>query len=461
MSHKGPGLFRDRKTECWTYPGISRYRNAWDGGRYLNFLASVPDDGASLRIYLHVPFCKHLCTFCPYYKKPYDGVPAAERLAFVRAVGAELAMYARLPWIANRELSSIYFGGGDPAVLTVEEHVVLWEALRSLFSWSDRVQVSLEGTATSLLENGKLGFFREQGVDRVSFGIQTFDTRVRKQVNLRPTIDEIGAAAESIVAAGISDASVDMIYNFPGQNESGLRTDLELVRALPVTYIDFYSLSLYPSTTYMGRVLEGRYGSRPTPDSEVRLCRLVHEEMAAAGYAQVSAVTFSGRRNRPHRGFEHTLSGDPSLGVGPSARSWLGGRNYRNQSSLEGYVRAVQRGDFPVEAGTVASVEEREDWPYVFFPVALRRTESSLGSVPRHGKTIDDLIERGYVRRGAGHIELTAEGRVWVGNIQRLFFSNNELRREREAMFEALRGHVNPYNEDRMGISARRVVAHG
>ena len=266
------------------------------------------------------------------------------------AMARELEMYAARPQIAGRRLSAIYFGGGDPAILSLEEHSVLWAALRSHFTWADQVHISLEGTAKSFLDDQKLQFFRQQGVERLSFGIQTFDERIRRQHNLRPTLLEIHAAVDGIAAAGFSDASVDMIYNFPGQDEAGLRLDLESVSNLPVRYIDFYNLNLYPNTAYMSRVLAGSYGARPTPESEARLCRIVQEDMEAAGYNQVSSVTYSRMTNEPHAGFDHTLRGDPTIAVGPSARSHIAGRNYRNHSSLDKYVADIKAGRFPIEA---------------------------------------------------------------------------------------------------------------
>lgn len=448
--------FQDRKNECWNYPRISVHENAWDGGDYLGFLDSEAPDGAPLRIYLHVPFCKHFCTFCPYFKAPYTSLSEDERMAVLHAMARELAMYAARPNVRDRELTSIYFGGGDPAVLKIEEQMVLWRALRSCFRWGEQVHISMEGTATSFLDQGKLSFFRQQGVERASFGIQTFEPDVRQQVNLRPSPAEIREAVDRIAAAGIADTSVDMIYNFPGQDDAKLARDLERVRALPVRYIDFYNLSLYPGTTYMSRVLAGAFGERPTPQSELRLCRIIHEEMSSAGYQQVSSVTFSRLTTRPHANFEHTLSGAPTVAVGPSARSYIAGRNYRNHSSLDKYITDVRAGRYPVEAAARFSPGELGNWPYVFFPLRLRLDADAAGRVPRHRETIEDLVCDGYLTKTEDGVELSPEGRIWAGNIQRLFFSEAEREKERRVLFESLRGGTNPYNEDRMGTLSLR-----
>jgi oxygen-independent coproporphyrinogen III oxidase len=456
MKHQQTQRFRDRKSECWNYPRISIYDDAWDGGPYLDFLDNEVENDAPLRIYLHVPFCKHFCTFCPYYKEPYNSLSRSERMAVLYAMADELEMYADRPNIGARKLSSIYFGGGDPAILSIDEHLVLWRALRSRFIWTDQVHISVEGTATSFLDEEKLQFFQQQGVERTSFGIQTFETGMRRQLNLRPTLMEIRTAIDRIAAAGIPDTSVDMIYNFPGQDETRLRTDLELVRELPVRYIDFYSLSLYPNTTYMRRVLEGVYGERPTAASEVRLCRIVHEEMSTDGYDQVSSVTFSRVTKEPHAGFDHTLRGYPTIAVGPSARSYIAGRNYRNHSSLEKYVGDVKAGHYPIEAAARFSAEELENWPYVFFPIRLRLAWDAVGQVRRHQETIDSLISDGYLKKTEDGVELSSEGRIWPGNIQRLFFSEIEREKERRMLFDSLRNGTNPYNEDRMGTLSLR-----
>src|SRR5438128_718477 len=99
--------FHDRRTECWTYPRISIYDDAWDGGAYLDFLEKDSDDDASLRIYVHVPFCKHFCTFCPYYKRPYGSVSRGDRMSVICAIATELELYAARPNISGRTLSAI------------------------------------------------------------------------------------------------------------------------------------------------------------------------------------------------------------------------------------------------------------------------------------------------------------------------------------------------------------------
>jgi coproporphyrinogen III oxidase-like Fe-S oxidoreductase len=173
--------------------------------------------------------------------------------------------------------------------------------------------------------------------------------------------------------------------------------------------------------------------------------------MVEAGHAQVSAVTFSRLSKRPHAGFEHTLSGGPTLAIGPSARSYIDGRNYRNHGSIRRYVADVNDGRYPVEAAARFSAAELENWPYVFFPIRLSLPAEAVGRVPAHEETIRSLISDGYVVETADGVELSAEGRVWAGNIQRLFFSDDEREKERRVVFESLRQGVNPYNEDRMG----------
>jgi oxygen-independent coproporphyrinogen-3 oxidase len=447
--------FKDRKTEYWTYPRMSIGGAAIDPDTYLAFLDEAPADDSPLRVYLHIPFCRQFCAFCPYFKNVYRTAAAAERLKLFEAFAREIAMYASRPQIAGRAVASIYFGGGDPGVISIEEHDLLWRALRASFDWAPHVDITMEGTALSFLDGEKLAYFKEMGVTRTSFGVQTFDESIRPQLNLEPTILQIHEAAQRLRQRGF-EVNVDMMYNLPGQTDESLARDLALLRGLDPTYVDFYALQTYPNTAFLEKVRAGAYGDPPTNEKGLRLWLAILTQLDAARWNQVSSVTFSRTRTEPHRGFGHTLRGLPRIAIGPSARSFVCGRNFRNHSSNERYVEEVRRGRLPIEAASRCSAETAENSPFVFFPIRLFVEWATVEASPRNRAIVEQLMREGYVERRGELATLTTEGRAWVGNLQREFFDENERRHERVALFHALRTGRNPYNEDFMGVSHAR-----
>src|SRR5262245_30390379 len=96
--------FKDRKTECWTYPRMSIFQEAIDRQGYLSFLDETPGDDMPLHLYLHIPFCKQFCVFCPYFKKVYGATERSERLTLFRMFARELELHAAHPQIAGRSV---------------------------------------------------------------------------------------------------------------------------------------------------------------------------------------------------------------------------------------------------------------------------------------------------------------------------------------------------------------------
>ena len=460
----GPAVsrFQFRQTECWTYPRMSALENGLsDQAEFFSFLDDKSDD-QPLRVYLHIPFCKQFCSFCPYYKKTYGSSGRGEKLTLFRAFATEIARYAARPQIAGRKVSTIYFGGGDPGVISIEEHQIIWDALRSNFDIDVGADITMEGTALSFLDKEKLDFFRGQGVTRASFGVQTFDETLRPQLNLEPTVQQIYEAAENIKKAGFRDLSNDMMYNLPGQSEESFYRDLELIQTIGGSYVDFYALNLYPNTTYLRKIKKGVYGKQPTNEAEVWMWREIMRAMKEAGYNQVSSVSFSPSATKPHLGFDQTLKGYPMLGIGPSSRSYVAGRNFRNYPSVERYVESLDAGRFPVETVSPFSKEELENTPFVFFPIRLHLDWSAAENSPRNRRILEELIDEGFVVRRGDQALLTDEGKVWAGNVQRAFFSDSERDREKGALFASLKSRVNPYNQDLMGVASgpsRRTAA--
>jgi coproporphyrinogen III oxidase-like Fe-S oxidoreductase len=444
--------FKDRKPEYWTYPRMSIFqKEATDRERYFSCLDDAPSDAAPLRVYLHIPFCKQFCVFCPYFKKVYGSIDKSARLRLFQAFAREIAMYAARPQIGSRTVASIYFGGGDPAVISIEEQDILWSALRNNFNWAPDVDITMEGTALSFTDSEKLAYFKTQGVTRTSFGVQTFDETIRPRLNLEPTVDQIYEAAEKIREAGF-ELNVDMMYNLPGQSYESFLRDIELICGIDPIYIDFYALQMYPNTVFLDKVKTGDFGTRPTNENGIRQWREIMSVTRDYGWNQVTSVTFSKRRTKPHRGFDHTLRGFPVIGIGPTARSFICGRNFRNHSSNERYLDDVSQGRLPVEIGSNYSTETAENFPFVFFPIRLYLDWATVEASPRNRAIVDQLMGEGYLERQGDRLILTTEGRVWAGNIQRVFFDEEEHKLERTSLFQALRTGRNPYNQDFMGV---------
>jgi oxygen-independent coproporphyrinogen-3 oxidase len=234
---------------------------------------------------------------------------------------------------------TLYLGGGTPSVLAPKELGALMEAALSLPLVSDGAEVTLEANPDDVTAD-LLECWRDQGVNRLSLGVQSFDDDALRQLGRRHDGRQALAACELARAAGFSDVGLDLIFGRPGQSLPAWRADLEQAAALEPEHLSCYQLTFELGTPF-GRRL--RRGDLTEPDEETgrAMFLLTHRFLTARGYEhyEISNYGRPGFRSRHNQKYwSHT----PYLGLGPSAHSHAGNRRSWNPSGLTDYVAGVQ-----------------------------------------------------------------------------------------------------------------------
>jgi oxygen-independent coproporphyrinogen-3 oxidase len=308
----------------------------------------------------------------------------------------------------------------------------------------------------SLQDPVKLKALKARGVKRFSFGVQTFNERIRKKLGIRAKISDIFKAVEAIKEADFKDYSLDIMYNLPEQTMEDIANDLEMVERLNPIYVDAYNLNIFPNTKFKEVIDRGNYfSSKPNDENEITMFKEIMAVMKDKGYNQVMVNTFSKTRTKPVITLDMCLNGSRVLGIGPSARSYLSGYNYRNIPSLEEYAKKIQTGDFAVIAGNTATAEEQTERQMVFFPAYTYIKKSEVDNYERFAPEIQFLINHAYAEDNGSYIRLTDEGKIWPGNISALFFNEKQRRKSNISFLNAYKYKENPYNQDKMGISRK------
>lgn len=199
-------------------------------------LAEAPAPAKERCIYIHVPFCSRICTFCNMQR---TGSLPTERYA--ASIIAQIKELRNIPYIRSGQYSSIYFGGGTPTTLSAQDLVALLNALRDSLPIAPDAEISIE-TSISELTDEKLEALRAQGVNRLSIGVQTFADRGRQLLGRRHKGAYIEERLCSILSMGFSNTNLDLIYNYPGQTDEELLGDIRRVQSLDVAGLSYYSL---------------------------------------------------------------------------------------------------------------------------------------------------------------------------------------------------------------------------
>ena len=361
-------------------------------------------------LYLHVPFCRSLCPYCPYTRIPYDEALAAD---FVEAVIAEAGFYARaLPGV---EITSVYVGGGTPTVLGPELERILAE-VGARFRVTGPVCVE---THPADLTREKARRLRAAGVEAVSLGVESFSPRLLGLIGRRYHPDDARQALAWLGEEGFGSINLDLMFALPTETMAELEADLAAAVATCAGQITAYPLFTFPYSS-VGRYRGLRGVEAPGLATRRRMYRFLYGFLEDQGFSRASVWSF--KRSPPEAVRFSSVTRERYLGLGPGAGSYYGTLFTLNTFSVPEYVAAVRRTGQAVALQMPFSrrlsvlydlywrfyegfVPERRDIGGLAYEV---EAEPGLGALMRLGEAAR------MVRRAPGGHELTRRGAFWV-----------------------------------------------
>ena len=351
-------------------------------------------------IYIHIPFCRSRCSYCDFATGAYDG-PLAER--YVRAVAAEIETWSA-PQSTQSEVDTIYFGGGTPSLLTPPQVARILEAVHARFSVAKAAEVTMEmnpGTVTP----ETLREYRRLGINRASFGAQTFDDRELRRLGRSHTAQDSRQTIRTLCAAGFDNVSFDLIAGLPAQTFDGWSRNLDEALALRPRHLSFYLLEVHEGTPLADHIRRGR---QPLPDDDLaaEMYRLMLDRACAAGYEhyEISNLCLPGFESRHNS--KYWLA-EPVYGFGCSAHSYDGCRTrWANERDAARYIELIEtEGTAIVE--TTELDEHEASAEAVFLGLRLMRGISLNEHRTRFGEDIREKHALDLARlKDAGLIEL-------------------------------------------------------
>jgi oxygen-independent coproporphyrinogen-3 oxidase len=322
------------------------------------------EDKQALFCYLHIPFCNQRCSFCNLFTYVPGDSPSA---AYVRALGQEMAAYARVLRPSWR-IARLYLGGGTPTFLSSQElHQLVGLLEEHLGVRPDQTHGCIEASPETLDED-KVAVLRDLGFQRISLGVQSFVPGELQQVNRRFDFQAHARAVRWIGQAGFPHFNIDLIYGLPGQTAASWRESLEQAIATPCSSLFLYPLYIRPLTG-----LERRAETLPcpTPHQMGEFYDHAVERLRQAGFVQLTMRQF--RRDPeatvPSADLEYRCQRDGMLGLGAGARSYTTLLHYstpwrmitRNiRAVVEDYTRRMAEDDTAVRHGFELDLEERQ-----------------------------------------------------------------------------------------------------
>jgi oxygen-independent coproporphyrinogen-3 oxidase len=291
-------------------------------------------------IYIHIPFCRSRCSYCDFATGIYER-PLAER--YVKALVKEIEIWEE---VSARPVDTIYFGGGTPSLLSPGQVEAILETVNSRFEVESGAEVTMEmnpGTVTP----ESVAEFRRLGINRASFGAQTFDDRELARLGRSHTTEDTTKTFQILRDAGFDNVSFDLIAGLPGQTVSGWQYNLDRALALRPEHLSFYLLEVHEGTPLAEHI---RKGIQPRPDDELaaEMYELMLERANASGYEhyEISNLCLPGYESRHNTKY---WIGAPYYGFGCSAHSFDGkDRRWSNERDVARYVGLIQQEQNPI-----------------------------------------------------------------------------------------------------------------
>jgi len=370
----------------------------------------------NLGLYLHVPFCQAICSYCNFNRGLLD---EALKTRYVAALEQEIR---RAP---GGTADTIFFGGGTPSLLDPAEIARLIDACRETFDLAADAEITLE-TNPETATPERLAAFRDAGINRLSFGVQSFDDNELKRLG---RIHSCARAVETIEAAkrtGFNSVSFDLMLWLPAQSQASWLRTIDRAVSLEPDHLSLYLLELYPNAPLKEDMARADWSMAPDDDAaDMYLEGLRRLEAAGLEQYEISNVARPGHRSRHN--LKYWQAGD-WLGFGCGAHSTVGGRRWKNLSATADYVERITAGQSV--AGDVESLSAQARFEEALF-TGLRLSEgvdcarflARFGVDPweRYGEDLAPFLQTSHVWRRAGRFGLTREGMLIANEVFQVF----------------------------------------
>lgn len=370
-------------------------------------------------IYIHIPFCRSRCSYCDFATGTYDA-ELCER--YVRAVNIEIASFKH----DSVEVDTIYFGGGTPSLLAPAQVETILNCVHKRFRVESNIEVTMEmnpGTVTP----ETLRAYCRLGINRASFGAQTFDDRHLRRLGRTHTAADTRCTFDRLRAGGYDNISFDLIAALPGQTLDAWSANLDEALRLRPEHLSLYLLEIHEATPLAAQIRSGR-ATQPDEDAAAEMYKMMLERTATEGYVhyEISNFCLSGYESRHNTKY---WTGAPVFGFGCSAHSFNGkATRWHNVRDVRRYVEILEAGNSPViEETELATHEAAAENIFLGLRlmrgIDLREHHARFGADVRreHADDLARLTEAGLVELSGERLKLTRSGALLSNEVFAVF----------------------------------------
>ena len=324
-------------------------------------------------IYIHIPFCKQACHYCDFH----FSTSLKKKDELVNALAKELEL--RKDEFKNQIIENIYFGGGTPSLLSIDELQFLIDAVYKHYEVSENPEITIEANPDDLTTQ-QITSISTSPINRLSIGIQSFFESDLKLMNRAHNSEEAKNCLEE-ATKHFDNISVDLIYGIPGMSNERWIENIETALSFNIPHISSYALTVEPRTALATFIKKGII-ENVDDDLAQEQFHIMVEKLEAAGFVHYELSNF-GKPGYFSRNNSAYWQGKPYLGIGPSAHSFDGkhrGWNVRNNSK---YIKALEENKLPIETETLTKIDKYNEYVMTglrtIWGVSLEKVKKNFG----------------------------------------------------------------------------------
>ena len=286
-------------------------------------------------IYVHIPFCKKLCSYCDFYHI----ISASDYSPFIKSLLKEISL--RKEYLSDETISTIYIGGGTPSVFSVIELETILNHIYKNFKVTDDCELSIELNPDDV-QPVYLKGLKDLNINRISMGIQSWRDSDLKMLNRRHDSAQAIQALKETLNAGFENVTIDLIYGIPGMSLKDWESNLDISFSFDLKHLSAYHLTFEPKTVF-GKMLEKGLISEIDEEESASQFNLLIEKTEAAGFIHYEISNFGkpGYFSIHNSNYWKQVN---YLGVGPSAHSFNSYSRQWNIRDLKDYIKAINSG---------------------------------------------------------------------------------------------------------------------
>ena len=377
-----------------------------------------------LSLYVHMPWCVKKCPYCDFNSHGLRGEPPYEAYidALLSDLDADLADFGEA--IGGRRIQTVFFGGGTPSLFSADQVARFLDGARERIAFAENAEVTLE-TNPGTVEHGRFDGYLAAGVNRLSFGIQSFDDEKLKRLGRIHSASEASDAVKLAQDAGFQRINLDLMYALPGQDLAGAIADVDQAIALAPAHVSHYQLTLEPNTAFAANP-----PPLPADDDAWAMQEACEARLAAGGFAQYEISAYA----RPGEQSRHNLNywrfGD-YLGIGAGAHGKISSLDVRRRWKTRHPNAYLTAAGTPARIGG-DTIVAMADLPFEYMLNALRLVDGVelAGFAQTTGLSLQAIatplaegIRRGWLRDEPGRLHTTPLGQRFLNDVIESFMA--------------------------------------